>query len=648
MLYWWPSNTGQNRNLIFRTFDTGRENSSFPDFPMFDDQLDTIDYVKQPPQQYYGWDVFPVDINGYYVSDLVKEQAYGGESNIVLNDVGGAVGPFDGPRPQFKTNRGGFFKKTKDDTRRYIDLVNDIDLSQFDAIFFKNYPDQSREQESFSKNEIVDTYFNIRETAIFEDFIKSLRSAVDTGISLMVNNPQLALDLKIVDRIELVPDLNDTTGYQSDTYSPTIVPDDAKGLPINTGNTANLWWDGFRNNRIRVLNTIPGLTDWRSVVKTKMALWTNDDTLDFGGPDRSFVDWDYKPNGLAVGDEFFMNTTDVKYNTIFGQLVAATPINNILCGTPITAFANQYRRGLELVDNPYKNYVTSIAIRPGDVLNGKQVGGKIWVNFTEPIPFENEQANIDGIHTEWINAAYEDGTITLETRNDLIASINNLETSLNQGIITQARYNDLSAWASNGMNLLSQSREIEAGDPGRSDFGGEQARRGTTRKTSRTGVTSSSPVSFNQQWFLFTFSRRYVQLVFDVISMNTRGFRWISDRVEAVAQTQTHTAMPAVATMVQPVVVGNKQIEINVQSMLANATKVPAVGFAGTDRNIISLPLEASARITEPVRKVSAEPMTASAAFRDQTVIRTTAQDQVVVYVLHEDPILYLREDIIK
>jgi hypothetical protein len=40
--------------------------------------------------------------------------------------------------------------------------------------------------------------------------------------------------------------------------------------------------------------------------------------------------------------------------------------------------------------------------------------------------------------------------------------------------------------------------------------------------------------------------------------------------------------------------------------------------------------------------------MTASAAFRDQTVIRTTAQDQVVVYVLHEDPILYLREDIIK
>ncbi len=55
---------------------------------------------------------------------------------LVLNDVSGAVGPFDGPRPQFKVNRGGFFKKTKDDTRRYIDLVNDIDLSQFDAIFF--------------------------------------------------------------------------------------------------------------------------------------------------------------------------------------------------------------------------------------------------------------------------------------------------------------------------------------------------------------------------------------------------------------------------------------------------------------------------------------------------------------------------------
>lgn len=647
MLYWWPSNTGQNRNLIYRTFDTGRENSSFPDFPMFDENLDTIDYVKQPPQQYYGWDVFPVDINGYYVSDLVKEEAYGKE-NIALNDVGGAVGPFDGPRPQFKTNRAGFFRKEKDDTRRYIDLVNDIDLSQFDAIFFKNYPDQSREQESFSKNEIVDTYFNIRETAIFEEFIKSLRSAVDTGISLMVNNPQLALDLKIVNRIELVPDLNDTTGYQSDPYSPTVVPNAAKSLPINTGNTANLWWDAHRNNRLRVLNTIPGLTNWRSVIKTKMALWTNDDTINFGAPDRQFFDYELRPNGLSVGDEFFMNTTDVRYNTIFGQVVAATPINNVLCGTPITAFANQYRRGLDLVDNPYKNHVTSIAIKPGDVLNGRQVGGKIWVNFTEPIPFENELANIDGIHTDWIEAAYFDGAITLDTRNSLIASVNNLETKLNQGIITQAEYNDLSAWASNGMFLLSQSREIEAGDPGRSDFGGEQARKGTTRKTSRSGLTSSSPVSFNQQWFLFSYSRQYLQLFFDVISMNTRGFRWISDRVEAVAQTQTHTAMPASATMVQPVVVGNKQNNITVQPMLANATKIPAVGFAGTDRNIISLPLEASARITEPVKKVSAEPMTASAAFRDQSVIRTTAQDQVVVYVLHEDPILYLREDIIK
>jgi len=648
MLYWWPSNTGQNKNLIYRQFDTGRENSSFPDFPMFDYNLDTIDYVKSPPQQYYGWDVFPVDINGYYVSDLVKEQAYGGEQNIILNDVGGVVGPFDGPRPQFKVNRAGYFRNVKDDTRRYIDLVNDIDLSQFDAIFFKNYPDQSREQESFAKNEIVDSFFGIRETVIYENFIKSLRAAVDTGISLMVNNPQLALDLKIVNRIELVPDLNDVTGYQSDPYSPTIVPSGAGNLPINTGNTANAWFDSFRNNRIRVLNTIPGLTDWRSVVHTKMAMWKNDDTIDFGGASREFHDYELKPNGLSVGDEFFLNTTSYDYTAVFGQLVAATPINNILCGTPITAFANQYRRGLELVDNPYKNHVTSIAIKPGDVLNGKQVGGKIWVNFTEPIPFELEEITVDAIHTEWIEAAYFDGTITLAERNDLISSINNLETRLNQGIITQAEYNDLSGWASNGMYLLAQSREIEAGDPGRSDFGGEQARKGTVRKTSRSGLTSTSPVSFNQQWFLFTYSKQYRQLFFDLISMNTRGFRWISDRQEAVAQTQTHTAMPASATMVQPVVVGDKQNNITVQPMLANAIKIAAVGFAGTDRNVISLPLEASARITEPVKIIRVDPMTVSASFREQVVIRTTAQDQVVVYVLHEDPILYLREDIIK
>lgn len=644
MLYWWPTSSGQNQNLITRRFDSAAYSGSGEfDISMAPQELETIDYVTSPPQQYFGWDVFPVDINGYFVSDLVKEEAYGGAQNIVLNDLGGAVlAAYERGRPQFKANRRGYFRNTKDDTRRYIDLVKDIDLSQFDMIFFKNYPDQSAEREEFSTNQIVDPYFNIRETKIFEDFIKSLREAVDTGISLMVNNPQLALDLKIVDRIETVPSLQDTGYYYSDPYTPTIVPFSASALQVGGIGTSAQWYDTFKNNRIRVLNTFTDITDWKCNIHVRSAFFNNDDTLDFGAPSRQFEGYEHKPNGLDVGDEFFIST----YNYGRSDNYLATPIANVKAGTPITAFANQYRQGLNLVNNPYKDHVTSIAIKPGDVLDGRQVKGKIWVNFTDPINRENETSYMDAIHTSWINLAYEEEAITLAQRDAYLASANLLENKLAAGTISQETYNREIQWQMNGMNILSQSQQIEFGD-GQDDFSGTRQRKGSTRKTNQAGRTSAATTSFGGQWFTFTYARTYPQLAFEILSMNTRGLRWLSDRVAGVEQNQAHVAMPASATMVQPVIIGEKQVTINAQAMLASATKIPAVGYAGNDRNIVSLPLQATATMTGITKLVSAAPMTAAAVHRDSE-LRTTATDQIIVYVLHEDPILYLREDIIK
>jgi hypothetical protein len=660
MLYWWPTSSGQNKNFITSRFDSPNQSGQGEfDISMFSNELETIDYINNAPQVYYGWDVFPVDINGYFVSDLVKEEAYGGSQNIVEQDLGGAViAPFEGPRPKFKANRRGYFRNTLDDTRRYLDLINDIDLSQFDAIFFKNYPDQSNEVDAFARNEIVDPYFNIRETKIYQDFIKSLRAAIDTGISLMVNNPQLALDLKIIDRIEVVPDLIDISGYQSDPYTPTIVPSDAATLPVGTGDTTNVWWDTFKNNRIRVLNTVPGITDQECIIFTGAAFWNNDDTLDYGGASREFKSWTHKPNGLSVGDEFFLSTAAPYFNYKVNYL--AVPIQNVLAGTPITAFANQYRKGLDLVDNPYKNHVTSIAIKPGDVLDGRQVNGKIWVNFTEAVNREVEFVTIDAIHTDWINLAYSDGQISETLKNQYLASPDLLENKLSSGQITQAEYDKLSLWDSNGMYVLVQSTKLEIGD-GDSDFAGDQGRKTSIRKNRKVtnfrpnktsvlgGVAGASMnITVQGQFFAFTYARRFSQLQFIAESMNTKGFLWLSGRVAQVTQTQSHTAMPASAAIVQPTITAVKDVSVNAATMIANAVHVDAVGFAGANRNILSLPMTATALITQPVRIVSAAPMTANAETRQNIVTRTTAQDQVVVYVLHEDPILYLREDIIK
>jgi len=640
MLYFWPTSPGQNQNLITSRFVDNT----------FDNQLETRDYVAQPPQQYFGWDVFPVDITGYFVSDLVKEEAYGGSRNIVNQTDSFPVTQLLGSptaKPIFKTNRKGYFRDTLTDTARYINLTEDIDLSQFDAIFFKNYPDESIELDSYARNEVVDAYFNLRENVIFENFLKSLRAAVDTGVSLMVTNPQLALDLKIVDRIESVPDLQDTGFYYSDTYTPTIIP--ATGYPVSTGTTANVFNDTFKNNRTRLINSYPGITDQPCITYVRGAKWNNDDSLTYGAPDRVFHGYEIKPNGLSVGDEWYFSTysASASYGGFDNDIkfYLATPLANVKAGTPITAFANQYRQGLNLVNNPYKDYVTSIAIKPGDVLDGKQVGGKIWVNFTDYINLENEYITVDAIHPDFINLAYAQGTITLEQKNTYLSSPS-IQTSP-VGELTANTANKGAFWQSNGEFVLTQGNVLENRD-GRSDFSGELLRKGTTRKTSAAGLTSASNTSFGGQFFTFTYARQFDQLGFENLSMNTRAFRWISDRAASVGQTQAHTAKIANATMVEPVVVPGKEITVNAQPMLSNATKVPAVGFAGADRVVITLPLEATARITEPSKVVIAAPMTSSVLFSPDYSINTTATDQVVVYVLHEDPILYLREDIIK
>jgi hypothetical protein len=229
------------------------------------------------------------------------------------------------------------------------------------------------------------------------------------------------------------------------------------------------------------------------------------------------------------------------------------------------------------------------------------------------------------------------------------------------GELTSATTNKASFWQTNGEHVLKQGKLVENAD-GQSDFTGNVPRRTSVRKARKVsnfvadknsvmgGASAGSvtPTDNAGQFFTFTFSKKYEQLFFEVMSMNTRGFKWISLRQPAVTQTQTHTAKTANATMVQPVVTPGKQVTVVAQVMLSNAEKVSAVGFAGNDRTVITLPLEATARITEPSKVVIASPMTSSVLFPSNYAISTTASDQVIVYVLHEDPILYLREDIIK
>jgi hypothetical protein len=99
--------------------------------------------------------------------------------------------------------------------------------------------------------------------------------------------------------------------------------------------------------------------------------------------------------------------------------------------------------------------------------------------------------------------------------------------------------------------------------------------------------------------------------------------------------------------MKQPVITGFKTATVAAQAAVAVGAMIET-NLRSANAEIGVLPLTATAFFVEKGTFVPAEPATAVA--RTAQDIRTTTfeSDQVVLYLVHVDPILYLREDVIK
>jgi len=665
-LYWWPTNleggfvgavyTGVSwmYPLGGHSFDQGKggEHDGDTGFP-----FTTWDLKEAGPQRWYDMDVFPVDISGYYVSEVVKPEAYGGADQIQVTQIPTIdTYPVNLPASRtYLTSKAGSFRKPKTDSRRYIDVLNDIDLSQFDVILFRNFPDESRELDEFTKNEFTDSYFGVVEKELYEEFIINLRKAVDTGISLHVSNRQLAIDLGIIDRVEPVENLIDVLGEGSDPHAPTIVPDDAAALPVLPG-TYFKWADTFWNNKFRVRNTLEGLTDAPQTIITEKAFWQNDGLRDFSGTDRHFEKAVARPNGLQIGDE--MLSRDIGVNGLGkSPRFLGVPIANVKAGIPITTFGQKYWRGNEELDNPYKDYVTTIAVRPGDVLKGTQCGGKIFVNLAErPQQTLDSYVQIDLKTDYWINRAYTEGLISLTKRDSLLTQSFNRQ--LDSGAYTQAKYDKNASWTRNDMAVTGTLRQGRTGEQGFGDqyIGNSGSSKlayniQTGRLGDGQGVSLSQQLanlfSAGQQWFTVAFSYATDYIVGYSPSMNTMSMNWLANRVEIEGNVNRPTAFESSATLVMPTVNVVKVNSITVSAMIAGANS-PDGQYRGPSRVVAAFPMEASVKFGNMVKLVKADPMLATTILPTNTQIITTSKDEVVLYVMHEDPVLYIREDLIK
>lgn len=666
MLYFWDTATptqysGYKRrpggldisNTRYTNFDqySGGEfdyDTFFP-FPTWANNGEYLGATK-----YADWDVFAVDVQGFTPSAVVKRESYSNVRQITnFGDV--------------KTNylvSDGF--KDELDNRRYLDLMNDIDISQFDMICFRNYPDQESERLAYSTLEEVDEYFNIRENVIFDKFLQSLRDAIDTGISLFVSNYGLAMDLGIIDGWEAVPQMDEIeqNPESSDPYTRSLF---LTPRPVRTDENAIYsklhYHDTNKNNFHRVVTTIPGLTDDPSYIWKNSAFWESDDAiLGFGSFSRNYEHYEYKENGLQVGDEFMWYTVgnlgSEGYFDYYTKNMIGVPFDHIKAGKVVTAFAQNVRKGMDLVPNDYRNWATTIAVEPGDMLNGKQVGGKIFVSLTERLSFSDDitkprsYSHVELKTDYWINKAYDDGAITLTERNKYLTT--SLDRDLESGKITQSQYNEQLYWQVHGDNLLgalSEYGDVQVDLYSALDSvlspGKNKSSKVRRNFKSSTKVPSSITYSSGLPNFQLQTSWKYPMGVIYTPNINDRGWLWLSDRSEYDALPQRPAVATATATMPNPVVTGFKEASVNVQAMIATATITETSNNSGNIR-IAVLPMTARAEFTQRPFVVPALPMNAIASFRPNTTILARAVDEVVLYVKHQDPVLYIREDIIK
>jgi hypothetical protein len=108
--------------------------------------------------------------------------------------------------------------------------------------------------------------------------------------------------------------------------------------------------------------------------------------------DEYHIKYTHKENGLTVGDEFIIPTLPLREeqlnliksdNQKNSDILYGVLNSDILVGTPITSFSQNYYVGNTTTANPYANYITTIAINPGSVVQGRTTTGKIFVNLVE-------------------------------------------------------------------------------------------------------------------------------------------------------------------------------------------------------------------------------------------------------------------------
>jgi len=341
-------------------------------------------------------------------------------------------------------------------------------------------------------------------------------------------------------------------------------------------------------------------------------------------------------------------------------------LESVKAGKVITKFADTYMHGTVERVNPYRNYATSIAVEPGTVVAGKQIGAKVFISFTDNVgnqksltpsydnpgsntPIENRLVELKSDY--WIDYAYSTGSIS-DTERDYYKSLpNNIDNLYPSGgaVANAEKY-----WTLNGSNIVAQ-QDLFGDNAEIGTDTAESVKKGKTAARTRAGMKRRNTVSTSSlPSYTVQSSWVFPTIGVPIPSINTRALWWLSERLEYTdGLPQRPVGFEADAFMPQPQVTGYKVASINAQAMVSNGKiNEVNVNFVSTQSpNVVNttLPLTATAVMVGIGKNVIADKLEASARMVYSPASFTGfAVDEVVLYIMHEDPILYVREDVIK
>jgi hypothetical protein len=270
-------------------------------------------------------------------------------------------------KSRWKTDRG---------VDRFINLQDDINLSNYDVITFMNYPE--------TNVEIFDHFPNESKSYVlkaYNDFVNSIKIAAGNGASLYVSSPKLAEDLKIVKNYSKVPQLLENSDLKSSQIN-----------PFEPNESADKYFDTHRNNLYHLATEVAGLTDKETYIITDLINYIPENYYNF---EEWHIKYAYRQFGLKEGNEFFIPSLAIRKasenQNIPGDrenyrgtkdIYAVNP-PDILAGTVVTKLSNSYYNGSTVTSNPYDDYATTIIVHNGQQVGGTPINGKIFVNCVE-------------------------------------------------------------------------------------------------------------------------------------------------------------------------------------------------------------------------------------------------------------------------